>query len=731
MSIQQVDEGFQLEEYDKVIGHLENYTSLLDSSASSSRSAAVEIEEYQKLSRDLTLLSQRMARSPSERVAFVNNALLQRTITALASLYSTFERAQALRPSLSQDEDETTPSTVTKEEDDLYLRISNLAMLCMRILRNVMADNSEAQMQVCQRFDRLLPFLVNITRFHNLNDPDTALLCRAAVQMLSNLITRNSNVQDEMWPRIVTAEQDEDKLVLKFLSSPDTATSSAAQVLLINFLRAPDSISNTHQRCYELCSSTPGLRIIESLLSSSQSIVLRTASESQDDAESESDKKDLEDSLGFIWTVFAVLFEQGYSSMLVSALAPIEETSSTSTATDAPMVSSSQLILLKLLDTWLHSNQKQLTDAQDTFGSTMYLTGTIRNETLRGGGISGLVDVFKRLSAFARGAMASGIAKEGTPEDIQPQDRRLIGVHSALLLLLECFMSINMSADGWSHDAVVEEGDKSFADLSCTLLTEMRRDRAFVEELVSLLDKTHQYAPALSPFRPSKDANGSAGDRENRPLPQGHALSSTGKAGKEIQPTYGFDHLKRDIVRVLGSLVYAPTGNYGPESGAKASSSSDSTLTKTQIREVQDLVREKGGLFHVLNMTVLDERNPCKCRSLAPFHSVATQTDASSWCLNRHARARYLYTPIFAGRQSRITKPHRFLTADPATRFNRGNAVTYGVISLLTYYDCIFVFLRSLRRSRIAFRTTLVSNLLSFLPLLKGVLIVNETGNIA
>lgn len=673
----------------RFINVLEAHANLVASASSSADDAEFEIEKYENVKRYLTRLGKRMAEDPEDRPIFVKNGFFRMVIRSLASYYPTFERAQAARPSPSGDGDEAAWRTETEKKDDLYHRISIVMMLCMRLLRNVMADNPEAQIEVCQKFDRLLPFFVNITRFHNLNDPDTVPLCCTGVQMLSNLITKNSIVQDEMWPRIVTTDKDEEKLVLKFLSSAHTGTSSAAQVLLINFLRAPDSNGSTYRRCYELCTSPQGLQILHSLLSSSQSILLRIGEQLKNQPEFDAEWQGLEDSLGFIWTIFSVLFDQGYSSLLVSALAPMDAISSSSNPMDEQLITNSQVILLKCIDLWLHAYHLDTRSCWSegsigSFAPKLNLDLNANEDAVKGGGLSGLVDHFMRLSAFARGAMARGIAKEATPEENQPQDRRLIAVHAALLLLLECFMSINMSADGWSDGALEEEGEQSFANLSRTLLSEMRGNEAFVEELVALLDQTHKYAPALSPFRPDKEANGtssnSSAHKGRRPLPQGHAYSSIGKAaqeGKDKQPAYGFDHLKRDIVRVLASLVYAPTGNY--RAWGKPSKTFESPLTKTQIRQVQDLVREKGGLFHVLNMTVLDERNPCKCHPLSPLCFVQLDTDNSVFPLNRHARTCHLRTAILARRQSRIAKTGRLTTADTMAKSKRRNAITHGV----------------------------------------------------
>lgn len=634
-----------------IISLLDQYRARAAASTSSSNVVALEIQVYEELKPGLSLLNQQLSQHAHQRRSLVDSGLFGKVVAALGSLYATFQQVQAARPPPHNDVEENPGGDVSsvqfkEHQSDPYYRISHIATLCMRLLRNGLAGCNEAQNLLSQRFQLLAPFVANITRFHTLNDPDTLLLSRAAVQMLSNLITANRKVQHQMWPRIVATDKDDDRLVLKFLSAPDTSTQGAAQILLINFLRTPAWAEDAYERCFQLCTLPAGLALIESLLSSSESIMLQAASTTRNRADSEhepdSDLEGLDESLGFIYTIFAILFEAGFASLLVSGLAPIEEISSPSTASmpaETPIITSSQLTLLKLLDSWLHANQKQVAESSSspvqerTSAPTMRL-GPAAARSGRGErstsdtGLTGLVDIFIQLSAFARSAMSHGIAKDGVSADEQPQDRRLIGVHHGLLLLLQSLLSISMTADGWSEELPPytdseTKDDQSFARLSRALLSDMRSNEAFVEELVALLDQTHQYAPALSPFRPaearSADAPVEAVDTRatDRPLPQGHALSATGRAAHEssaTQPSYGFDHLKRDIVRVLGSLVYAPTRSApdGQERHDVGGAANISAHTEKQIRQVQDRVREKGGLFHVLNMTVLDERNPCK-----------------------------------------------------------------------------------------------------------------------
>jgi ataxin-10 len=56
---------------------------------------------------------------------------------------------------------------------------------------------------------------------------------------------------------------------------------------------------------------------------------------------------------------------------------------------------------------------------------------------------------------------------------------------------------------------------------------------------------------------------------------------------RQETPSTGFSYLKRDLVRLLGVLCHG-------------------------VKSVQDRAREAGGLPVVMNMCVIDERNPCQ-----------------------------------------------------------------------------------------------------------------------
>jgi hypothetical protein len=106
-----------------------------------------------------------------------------------------------------------------------------------------------------------------------------------------------------------------------------------------------------------------------------------------------------------------------------------------------------------------------------------------------------------------------------------------------------------------------------------------------------LLHALSQFAPPVSPFKPS-----ASGPSLSVPAP-GHSLTSTGKAGshQERNGAPSLNNLKRDLVNLLGVLSYERS----PED-------------KGAVLRVQDTVRESGGLYDVMNMTLLDEHNPCE-----------------------------------------------------------------------------------------------------------------------
>lgn len=81
----------------------------------------------------------------------------------------------------------------------------------------------------------------------------------------------------------------------------------------------------------------------------------------------------------------------------------------------------------------------------------------------------------------------------------------------------------------------------------------------------------------------------------------------------------GFDYLKRDLVRLLGILCY-------------------------EDRAVQDRIRNCDGIVVVMNLCVIDDRNPCACYLCAVFHSQGWACEITDTVWARFERACVVYT---------------------------------------------------------------------------------------
>lgn len=146
----------------------------------------------------------------------------------------------------------------------------------------------------------------------------------------------------------------------------------------------------------------------------------------------------------------------------------------------------------------------------------------------------------------------------------------------------------------------------------------------------ALLRSTSAFSPAVSPF-----ANFATGGAASAAVaaPEGHVLTSTGQAGSTAGAgagasaggVGGLQNLKRDLVRLIGVMsFFDPASGGGPaHAQAQAQAQTDRDHRLARVRAVQDVVRESGGLLEVLNMTQLDENNPCECYASQPSTSSA------------------------------------------------------------------------------------------------------------
>ncbi|PWN27022.1 hypothetical protein BDZ90DRAFT_260699 [Jaminaea rosea] len=508
----------------------------------------------------------------------------------------------------------------------------HLSLLSSRLLRNLVAGHPQAQQLI---FDCLCSDTLALLRLGSSlafsSDPEIQPLVRTLVQLLCNMVTMHKNLQKALFHklRVVrpssavngTASQEATQRVevlQNLLASPDAGTVEAVQVLLLNCIKSSATNSTA------LAASLAGRRLLGQLLHLFETTLaeddegdhrLGRNGHSESDEDDDDDDGELEDfGVGELdlhdgpstpaskpraqklskhkrtsthsspsssmqvtvgYAIFAHLFEIGLFRHMYRNLGPACVGSGELDGQHEEIVTTEQTLLLKTVDAWINAGGQQHTMREN---SSMDQFGV-------------LVDEFARLATFIRGAISQHSAGH--------VDRRLLGVHAALVLVLENLIQLGMiGCEGM-------EDDEQFRLESEEVLRRMRT-REFVEAVVELLRAVGEFAPAISPFTSRMGQNG------NGSLPEGHAHTSTGLSGTgpQAEPDRPrLDHLNRALVQLLGVLVFQHSPSSLPES-FKERSALENAEEGDQVRAVQDLVRESGGLLLVLGMTKLDVSNP-------------------------------------------------------------------------------------------------------------------------
>ncbi|UZJ51394.1 hypothetical protein CBS101457_000714 [Exobasidium rhododendri] len=460
-------------------------------------------------------------------------------------------------------------------------------LLCARIIRNAVAGSPEGQVACFKVVPLAISALWKTTAFALEGEENVQVLTRTLVQLLSNLITQNDDLKECFWLEtlLITGEEPSlgksrgvADLFVRLLQSSDAMTSTSAQVLLLNCTLESDS------RMRGIVTSTSGCKIIRSMLDT----VALLLDEDEKDEETEERQQVLQssdsaidltfapgeqdllqrrkrfESLGVLYAFFTSLFDHHLFGQLFINLAPVD---SGVDGVVPSVITSSQITLLKLLDSYLH------------FGATTYRDDILHNPQSIDD-LTQLLVTFEKLSSWAEKVMAAAFKAQAEAE----VDSRLVQVHIGLILLLQCLITLGLTTEreGRRNHPIGNVAEKILLDMRTT---------SFVPSVISLLHTLAEFAPPVSPFKPATPQISSVS------APRGHTLTSTGIAATAsadaIRKGPSLDNLKRDLVNIVGILSYERCPG-----------------DKEQVRAVQDKVRECGGLFDVLNMTQLDEHNP-------------------------------------------------------------------------------------------------------------------------
>ncbi|KDN52787.1 hypothetical protein K437DRAFT_266245 [Tilletiaria anomala UBC 951] len=423
----------------------------------------------------------------------------------------------------------------------------------LRILRN--AAIGDGQLSVLSILLARQDLLQRLATWTFQLEAENHKVCQSMIECLCNSITCNESAQQILWSA----------LRAKHTSAPHI------DFRWTSFDTTKQSYFTSSMRVVAQC--LPNRRFGHRTMISGRSI------EREDDPEEEDGKLD-EERLRIIY-----LFSLGLFGDIYTNIQP-EQNSSHGTIT------TEQVTFLKLFDAHLchHANEYPLSramgDAQVLLEQYQFLAG-------------------KALSIMS---MEDGEPWEGARSE-------LIAIHQGLVLLLQAILAFVLPTQGTvgalpAEEMAVHEEIASPAEgeglllVGRILIKELRASKTLaVEQIVSLLKTITSFSPAISPFQPLTSAAAAP--------PPNHIATQTGEAkslassksdsaGREVQGK-GLRYLKRDLLRLLTSLVFLPPRTAAVDASERAT-----------VTEVQDRVRESDGLYTVLSMTVLDVENPCE-----------------------------------------------------------------------------------------------------------------------
>lgn len=170
---------------------------------------------------------------------------------------------------------------------------------------------------------------------------------------------------------------------------------------------------------------------------------------------------------------------------------------------------------------------------------------------------------------------SSPSAQSGSPGIPQELDVMLPKVCEALVLITQCIVTICLEAE--EQQTRLDNGFPNsgpFTNMKNYFILKRHAEVGVVEDLIELLNLLDVFLPRIN-FGKPVNADGT-------PITT---------AQSKVADSSGFSYLKRDLVRLLGVLCHG-------------------------VKTVQDRVREAGGLPVVMNLCVIDERNPCKSYTL-------------------------------------------------------------------------------------------------------------------
>ncbi|KIJ20811.1 hypothetical protein PAXINDRAFT_160284 [Paxillus involutus ATCC 200175] len=431
------------------------------------------------------------------------------------------------------------------ESQEVDVSTQTLVTSLAKFTRNLVAGITTNQQNAFENEPSLRRVLYAHSSWLATQDPQSYAVTRMSVQTLSNMVTSNEALMSRLWDTYMNLPEEQVVLV-RLLSSPDTRTILSLLVLMVN------CIHESSQRRGLLAETRVGARVCVALLD--RMVNLYDAEDSSDGGKA----------FDYGYHLFAHLFDGGFAPQLYANLKVADE-----------VIAPHQTTLLKLLDSYLQSSHP----SSVLVGMCPMLTAC-----------------FFELSTFSQEAVSKAIGKgsmedaDGPSGDCPPEtlDLLLPKACEALVLVTQCIVSIMLTSERLSTSGISENDLRPlFRDALSS------RGNGIAVSTIELLQLLDIFLPRIN-FGKSVVSPGT-----NQGIVSPAAADPT-----------GFSYLKRDLVRLLGILCHKDSNT-------------------------QDSIRNCDGITVIMNMCVVDERNPyLREHAVFTLHNLLEDNEANQAVVN-------------------------------------------------------------------------------------------------
>ncbi|KAG2011693.1 hypothetical protein CC2G_011781 [Coprinopsis cinerea AmutBmut pab1-1] len=448
-------------------------------------------------------------------------------------------------------EAEEASSNTSGSNDNNHLRY--LCASLAKFTRNIVVGVPENQSRAFENEPEIRRLLHYYTSWSAMEDPESTAVARFLTQTLSNIVTSNQTLVSSLWETYMNLPEDQ-VVLIRLLAAHDDRTLLTTLIFILN------CIHGSRKRTKMLAKTAIGARVCVALLDG----MLRLY---EAEEESEGGK-----AFNVGYAIFTRLMEEGAVPELYKKFNMPDE-----------IITPHQTTLLKLVDSYLQSIQLDISTSP---------AGEILQTHVALGPF--LAKRFFTLSNYAQKAMqrslesskskkpsapsgkshskddeaAGSSSSSATAEPLSELDVMLPKVCEALVLVTQCITTISLEAEEHKGRQFESGAVGNISNMKEFFIDVRFSGQGLIENLIETLRLLDLFLPRIY---------------FGKPVPSPNAPGGT--INPAAQDSNGFSYVKRDLVRLLGVLAH-------------------------ESRAVQDRTRNANGLPVVMNLCVIDERNP-------------------------------------------------------------------------------------------------------------------------